>query len=121
MAIPAAAIAGKVDVVVPFDTARFARDGVDVVSTAKMLKGTYGVPTVDARGGFDNRSHHNTLRNYVEAGVAEDERLRIMERMIGGRVAKAQAGLRWGANLPVGRTFTPSASNAFSFRSKLTP
>jgi DNA invertase Pin-like site-specific DNA recombinase len=101
------AAAGELDIVVPFDATRFARDGVDIVSTAKVLKSTYGIFTVDARGGFDNRTHRNTLRNFVEAGVAEDERLRIMERNIGGRIRKAQEGLRWNSTLPIGRHWEP--------------
>src|SRR5262249_20404122 len=45
---------GRLDVIVPYDTTRFARDGVDVVDTAKKLKTRYGVYTVDAKNQFDN-------------------------------------------------------------------
>jgi len=103
------AAAGEFDIVVPYNATRLGRDGVDIVSTAKMLKSVYGIFTVDAGGRFDNRDHRNALGNFVQAGVSEWERLTIMERSIGGRVAKARAGLRWSRNLPWGRTFTPSA------------
>jgi DNA invertase Pin-like site-specific DNA recombinase len=99
---------GQLDIVVPFDATRFARDGVDIVSTAKFLKTTYGIPTVDSKGQFDNRDHRNSLRNFVQAGVSEHERLTIMERMIGGRVQKAKAGVQWSGHCPIGRTFTPA-------------
>src|SRR5262245_45453168 len=59
---------GELDVIVPFDATRFARDGVDIVSTAKFLKATYGIHTVDSKGQFDNRDHRNALRNFVSAG-----------------------------------------------------
>lgn len=96
---------GQLDIIVPFDATRFARDGVDVVTTAKFLKATYGIPTVDSKGQFDNRDHRNALRNFVHAGVSEHERLTIMERMLKGRIAKAREGLPWDGNLPVGRTY----------------
>src|SRR5262249_12688087 len=99
-------------VVVPFDASRLARDGVDVVSTAKFLKATYGIATVDTKGQFDNRDHHNALRNFVQAGVSEHERLTIMERMLGGRVEKAKSGLPWAGNPPVGRASPPDGKRA---------
>jgi DNA invertase Pin-like site-specific DNA recombinase len=99
------AAAGELDVVVPFDAKRFARDGVDIVHTAKFLKANFGICTVDAKGQFDNRDHRNALRNFVEAGVSEHERLTIMERTIGGRVKRAKAGLQWSGEPPVGRQF----------------
>jgi hypothetical protein len=91
--------AGKFAVVAPYDAARFARAGVDIVSTARLLKSTYGIPVVDARGGFDNRSHRNTLRNFVEAGVAEDERLPACP--------SAEAGSRWASSRGAGSSPTP--------------
>jgi DNA invertase Pin-like site-specific DNA recombinase len=102
------ATAGKFDLVVPFDATRLARDGVDVVSTAKTLKATFGIHVVDAKGQFDNRDHRNALRNFVQAGVSEHERLSIMERTLGGRVAKAQADLPWAGNPPFGREWVKS-------------
>jgi DNA invertase Pin-like site-specific DNA recombinase len=96
---------GEFDVVVPFDATRLARDGVDIVSTAKVLKATFGVFVVDSKGQFDNRDHRNALRNFVQAGVSEHERLTIMERMLGGRIKNAQDGIPWCKNLPVGRDF----------------
>jgi DNA invertase Pin-like site-specific DNA recombinase len=98
------ATAGKLDVLVPFDATRFARDGCDIVSTAKVLRG-FGVYVVDAKGQFDNRDHRNALRNFVSAGVSEHERLTIMERMIGGRVQMAKEGKQWSSSLPVGREY----------------
>jgi DNA invertase Pin-like site-specific DNA recombinase len=41
---------GDIDIVVPFDATRLARDGVDIVSTAKVLKADFGVFVVDAKG-----------------------------------------------------------------------
>src|SRR5262245_52859985 len=65
------AAAGQFDVVVPFDFTRFARDGVDIVSTAKVLKAELGIHVVDAKRQFDNRDHRNALRNFVFAGASE--------------------------------------------------
>ncbi len=96
---------GELDVLVPYDAKRFARDGVDIVSTAKVLKAEFGVFVVDALNQFDNRDHRNALRNFVEAGVSEHERLTIMERMLGGRIANARAGLKWSGKAPIGRSF----------------
>jgi site-specific DNA recombinase len=99
------AMNGELDILVPYDAKRFARDGVDIMDTAKMLKGTFGVVVVDSKGQFDNRDHRNTLRNFVEAGVSEHERLTIMERTLGARVKKARAGLPWSGNPPFGRVY----------------
>jgi site-specific DNA recombinase len=97
------AAADQFDVIVPFDTSRFARDGVDVVSTAKVLKEQYGIVTVDSKGQFDNRSHRNAMGNFVHAGMAEANRLYGMEQMLTGRVARAKAGLPWCRCPPFGR------------------
>lgn len=97
---------GEFDVLVPFDATRLARDGVDVVSTAKVLRASFGVLTVDSKNQFDNRDHRNVLRNFVAAGVSEHERLSIMERMIGGKIARAQNdNIPTSGRLPFGRTF----------------
>ncbi len=96
---------GQFDVIVCWDVTRFARDGCDIVSNAKFLKTTFGVHVVDTKGQFDNRDHRRTLTNFVQAGVAEDERLRIMERLVGGRIRRAKEGLPWGSKLPAGRAF----------------
>lgn len=103
---------GEFDIVVPFDATRLARDGVDIVSTAKVLKSEFGVFVVDAKGQFDNRDHRNALRNFVQAGVSEHERLTIMERMLGGRIAKAKAGLQWSGNAPIGRQFRKTGKSS---------
>jgi DNA invertase Pin-like site-specific DNA recombinase len=106
------ATAGRLDVLVPYDAKRFGRDGVDIMSTAKMLRATFGVFVVDTRGQFDNRDHRNVLRNFVEAGVSESERLTIMERTLGGRIQRARDGLLWCNNPPVGRQFTPAGKQS---------
>lgn len=93
------------DVIVPWDVTRFARDGCDIVNSAKFLKAHYSVYVVDSKLQYDSRDHRRTLTNFVQAGLAEDERLRIMERCIGGRIRRAQEGLPWGSKLPAGRAF----------------
>jgi hypothetical protein len=45
------------------------------------------------------------MTNFILAGVAEDERLRIMERTVGGRVRRAKEGLPWAGHLPFGRNW----------------
>ncbi len=102
---------GQLDIIVPYDAKRFARDGVDIVNTAKTLKAAFGVSVVDSKGQFDNRDHRNALRNFVEAGVSEHERLTIMERMVGGRIKKAKMGLPWSAYPPFGRAFRSTGKN----------
>jgi site-specific DNA recombinase len=103
---------GAFDLVVPFDATRLARDGTDIMSTAKMLKSVYGIFVVDAKGQLDTRDHRHALQNFVHAGVSEHERLTIMERMLYGRVDKARCGLPWAGNPPVGRVFTPDGKKA---------
>ena len=97
--------AGELDIIVPYDNTRFGRDGVDIVSTAKLLKEKCGVFTVDSKGQLDNRTHRNALINFTLAGVSEHERLTIMERTFRGKIAMAKAGLPWSGHLPVGRGF----------------
>jgi site-specific DNA recombinase len=89
------ATAGRLDVLVPYDAKRFGRDGVDILNDARFLKANCGVFVVDTRGQFDNRDHRNALRNFVEAGVSEQERLTIRERTIGGRIHRAKEGKPW--------------------------
>jgi len=97
---------GKFDIIVPFDVTRFARDGCDIIFNARFLKKTFGIHVVDTKNNFDTRDHRKTLSNFVQAGVSEDERLRIMERMIGGRIECAERyGVPWTPNLPWGRGF----------------
>jgi site-specific DNA recombinase len=96
---------GGFDLIVFYDASRLGRDGVDILSTAKFLKGNFGIHSVDTKRQFDSRDRRKVLTNFVHAGVAEDERLRIMERMLGARVARAKAGLPWAGNPPVGRAY----------------
>jgi DNA invertase Pin-like site-specific DNA recombinase len=86
---------GEFDVIVPWDMDRFARDGCDIIYNARFLKRTFSIHVVDTKGLFDNRDHRKTLVNYVKAGLTEDERLRIMERTIGGRIKRAKDGQPW--------------------------
>jgi DNA invertase Pin-like site-specific DNA recombinase len=96
---------GMFDLIVPFDVSRFARDGVDILETTKFLRTNFDVHVVDTKGGFDSRPGSNILLNFVHAGVSEYERHKIMQRMIGGRIHKAQQGLPWSGKKPFGRDF----------------
>jgi len=104
---------GDFDVIVPYDISRFARDGVDILSSAKFLKSDYGIFTVDTKGCFDNRHSRNTLTNIVHAGASEHERLSIMERMLGGRIRKAKEGKPWSASPPIGRAYDKESEKWF--------
>jgi DNA invertase Pin-like site-specific DNA recombinase len=75
------------DVLVPFDTTRFGRDGFDILTSAKTLKRDFGVDVVDTKGGFDTRDRRRSIINFVNAGIAEDERVRILERTKKGKLA----------------------------------
>ncbi len=55
---------GKVVVVYKID--RLARDGVDILSTAKVLKSTFQVHTVSTADAFDTRNISNALMNHVQ-------------------------------------------------------
>jgi DNA invertase Pin-like site-specific DNA recombinase len=96
---------GEFDIIVFYDATRFGRDGLDILNTAKSLKQLYGIHTVDAKRQFDSRDRRKVLTNFIHAGVAEDERIRILERVLGGRVKCAQSGLPWAGFAPVGRAF----------------
>jgi site-specific DNA recombinase len=93
------------NVVVVYKIDRLARDGVDILSTAKVLKSTFQVHTVSTADAFDTRNPSNALMNHVQAGVAEDERLRILERTIKGRISRAKEGKPWTRNCSVGRSY----------------
>ncbi|MBN1362563.1 MAG: recombinase family protein [Sedimentisphaerales bacterium] len=93
------------EVVVAWDISRFARDGLDIMNNADALKRLYGVVTVDAKNQFDNRQHGKVFTNYVWAGLAEQERLTILERTMKGRIRNAEKGLPWCGTRPPGRTF----------------
>jgi site-specific DNA recombinase len=94
------------DVVVPWNLKRYGRNGRDIINSAHTLREDFGVYVVDAAGGFDNRDVRRTLTNFVLAGVAEDERLTILERTKLGKIRAARehnAPLsRW---KPVGRHY----------------
>jgi hypothetical protein len=81
---------------------RFGRDGLDILNSAKTLKRDFGVDVVDVKGRFDTRDLRRTLTNFVDAGMAESERLSILERTKNGKIARVR-GLRsaYGFNSPV--------------------
>ncbi len=93
------------DAVVVYDITRFARNGADIIDKARFLKSTFGIFLVDTKGHFDNRRARNGLINHVFAGLSEDERISIMERTIGGRIARAKKGEPWGGCPPFGRAY----------------
>lgn len=101
------AATGKFDVVVVLDIDRLARDGTDIVSTAKTLKMAFKIDTVDTKGKYDTRDRNRRFANWVMAGVADDERLRIMERTVSGRMRRAAEGKPWSGKTawPVGRAW----------------
>jgi site-specific DNA recombinase len=98
---------GIFDVIVIFDISRFARDGSDIIGTATFLKRQFGIHVMDTKGSFDTRKPRNSILNFTLAGVAEDERLRIMERTLNGRIKNASKGLPWNhkSKWPIGREF----------------
>lgn len=100
------------DILVPFDISRYGRDGLSIIRDSEMLKRNFGKYVVDSKGQFDNRDHRKVMTNFIFAGVAEGERLSIMERTIGGRIKKAEMGLQWCSNPPVGRAFKKTGKNS---------
>lgn len=96
---------GLFDVIVVYDITRFARNGADIIDKARFLKETFGIFLVDTKGQFDNRKASNALVNHMFAGISEHERLSIMGRTIGGRIARAKAGKPWGGCPPFGRAY----------------
>lgn len=100
---------GLFDVVVVYDITRFARNGADIIDKARFLRSTFGIYVVDTKGQFDNRSARNILACHLHAGVSEHERLSIMERMIGGRIARAREGRPWCGHPPYGRAYDKAA------------
>jgi DNA invertase Pin-like site-specific DNA recombinase len=81
---------GEFDVVVVFDVTRFGRDGLDVLESARTLKRDFGVDVIDTKGAFDTRHRGRTLANFVHAGVAESERISILERTKRGKLRVAR-------------------------------
>jgi site-specific DNA recombinase len=101
---------GQFDIIVLYDISRFARDGSDIIRESYFLKNNFGIHVIDTKG-FDNRKPRNALLNFVFAGVAEDERLRIMDRTIIARIHNAKKGLPWAPKPPFGRAFKRSSKN----------
>ena len=95
----------KYDILVPYDISRYGRDGLDIIRDSEMLKRNFGKFVVDSKGQFDNRDHHKVMTNFVFAGMAEDERLRVMERVIRGRMKRAAEGKKWTNVVPFGRSW----------------
>ena len=102
---------GEFDILVIHDIDRFGRNGREIVDNAYLLKENFDVHVVDTKGKFDTRKSRHTLLNFIHAGLADDERLRIMERTIGGRIEKAKNGLPWSPKLPKGRGFKETGKN----------
>ena len=96
---------GRFDIVVAFDISRFARDGFDILGSSQSLKRDFEVDVVDTKGQYDTRDHRKVLQNFLFAGVSEHERLSIMERTQGGRIARAREGKPWSGSPPVGRAW----------------
>jgi len=103
---------GQFDIIIIYDISRFARDGGDIIRESDFLKKNFGIHVIDTTKSFDTRKPRNALLNFIFAGVAEDERLRIMERTIGGRIEKAKQGLPWTGKLPAGRGFRETGKNS---------
>lgn len=82
------AAAGDFDIIAVYKVDRFARDGLDILNTAKALKRDHGVTVIDVAGNFGK----NVLTDFIHAGLAEQERLTIMERTTRGKIATAKAG-----------------------------
>lgn len=95
---------GEFDVIVVYDITRFGRSGADIIGTTTFLKKNFDIDTVDTKV-FDSGDRNKVMSNYMMAAFAEQERLQIMSRMICGRMKKAEKGLPWCPNPPVGRIF----------------
>jgi len=93
------------DILIPFDIDRFARDGLDILNSARLLKREFQVDVVDTSGRYDSRDPKNVLMQFVSAGMAEQERLKILDRTMSGRIARAREGKPWCSNLPKGRQY----------------
>lgn len=93
------------DVIVPYVIDRFARDGCDIIYNARTLKDRHSVFTVAVNSPFNNFDSQNVISDYVDAGMAEQEKLNIVKRTMGGRIKKAQEGKQWSPKLPTGRSY----------------
>jgi DNA invertase Pin-like site-specific DNA recombinase len=100
------AAAGEFDLVVFFDVSRFGRDGLDILNSARTLKRDFGVDSLDTKGKFDTRDRRRNVINFLSAGMAEDERLSILERTKKGKVRRArETGGPLGSKWPFGRVW----------------
>jgi len=104
------------DIIVPYDIDRFARDGVDIISNADLLKKTFDISIIAVRGSFNNFDNENVMTNYVFAGMAEQEKLNILHRTIRGRIENAKDGLQWSPKPPFGREFTKTGKRSGEWR-----
>lgn len=93
------------DVIVPYVIDRFARDGCDIIYNARTLKDRHNVFTVAVNSPFNNFDSQNVIGDYIDAGMAEQEKLNIVKRTMGGRIKKAQEGKQWSPKLPTGRSY----------------
>ena len=96
---------GKFDLVLVYKVDRWGRDGAEIIQSAQTLRRDFGVDVVDTTGVFDTRDPNMRLMNFVGAGIAEQERLTILQRTMAGRIAKAKAGLPWSGRPPIGRAY----------------
>lgn len=96
---------GEFDAIIVADVTRFGRDGHEIIQSTHTLARTFGVHLIDTKGNFDTRDIRRTLTNFIHAGVAEDERLRILTRTVTGRMENAQAGKPWTGSFPIGRAY----------------
>lgn len=104
------AAAGIFDVVVVFDIKRYGRDGFDILESSRTLKRDFSVDVVDTKGFFDTRGRNRTLPNFVQAAVAEDERISILERTKHGKIRVAREhNAPIGNKLPFGRSWDRAA------------
>lgn len=99
------AASSRFDIVVFWKVDRFGRDGVDILTSAKVLPRDFGVEVMDTTKAFDSSDKKNPVVRFALAGVAEQERLNIMQRMMGGRIARAKQGRLWCQHPPVGRGY----------------
>ena len=99
------AAGGKFDVAVVYQISRWGRDGTDIMESARTLGRDFGVDVIDTAGHFDTRDRTNPLARHIFAGLADQERLMILQRTIRGRIARAKAGLPWSGKPPVGRSY----------------
>jgi site-specific DNA recombinase len=100
----------RFDVIVVWDMSRFGRDGLDILNSAKTLKRDFNVDVVDVKGRFDTRDRRRTITNFVDAGMAESERLSILERTKNGKIARVRKyGAPTGSTRPFGRIWNKAA------------